>query len=209
MKFLPGLIVLFILFAERETQAAPDYLTAVKPLFASRCFDCHGALKQKAKLRVDTAAAMIAAEVVIPGKPDESLLIELISTPDVDERMPPEHEGVPFTKAEVGVIRQWIAAGAKAPPDEKPEADPEDHWSFQPVVRPKVPAVKNSGWVRNPIDSFVGRKHEVNAIEPQPEASPTRIDPAPLHRFDRSPSRSGRTGQTRERDIGKLVHRLG
>ena len=151
--------------------AAPDYLKEVKPLLASRCFDCHGGLKQKAKLRVDTVKLMLEGEVVIPGKPEESELLHRISTEDPDELMPPEGEGVPFTAEEIKIIREWIAAGAPAPEDEVPEADPRDHWAFRSVARPEVPKVKNQKWVRNPIDAFIARTHEQQGLTPQPEVS--------------------------------------
>ena len=170
MKALVTLVPLALLAVVPRGESAPDYVTEVKPLFASRCFDCHGALKQKAKLRVDTAAGMIGAEVVVAGKPEESRLLKLISTKDIDERMPPEHEGSPFTDTEVMTIRQWIAAGARAPEDEKPEGDPAEHWSFQKVIRPNVPSAQNTTWVRNPIDAFVAAQHEDHDVEPQPEA---------------------------------------
>ena len=48
--------------------------------------------------------------------------------------MPPEHEGALFIKDEVEVIRQWIAMGANAPKDEKPEPDPKEHWAYQPIA---------------------------------------------------------------------------
>ena len=74
------LLLLFFFFLSKVVWGAPDYLKEVKPLFASRCFDCHGALKQEAKLRVDTAQAMIDMEMIIPGEPDDSELIYRITT---------------------------------------------------------------------------------------------------------------------------------
>ena len=143
--------------------AAPDYLTEVKPLFASRCFDCHGGLKQKAKLRVDTVAGMLAGEVVVPGKPGESELFYRVSTKDVEDLMPPKHEGVPFTPEELETIRKWIATGAVGPKGEKPEADPREHWSFQPVKRPGVPCAEG-----NPIDAFLAKEYNVHGLTRQP-----------------------------------------
>ncbi len=140
---------------------SPDYLSQVKPLLASRCFDCHGSLKQKAKLRVDTVAAMLDADMIIPGEPESSELIYRIQTHDPDERMPPEHEGVLFTEAEVKVISDWVAAGAIGPEDEEPEAAPEDHWAFQRIERPKVP----SGSYANPIDAFLAEKHQEHGLQ--------------------------------------------
>lgn len=171
MKALAYLLPIAFLAGTHRGESAPDYVSEVKPLFASRCFDCHGSLKQKAKLRVDTAAGMIGAEVVVPGKPEQSRLLKLISTKDIDDRMPPEHEGSPFTDAEVRTIRQWIEAGAKAPAGEKPEDDPAEHWSFKKVVRPEIPALKNAAWVRSPIDSFVAARHQGDGLEPQPSAA--------------------------------------
>ena len=152
MKFL---IPILLLSSGIHLIGATDYLKDVKPLLASRCFDCHGALKQEAKLRVDTAQAMIDAEIIIPGKPDDSELIYRITSHEPEERMPPEHEGAMFIKDEVEVIRQWIAKGANAPKDEKPEPDPKEHWAYQPIERPALP---NSTENQNPVDAFINFK---------------------------------------------------
>lgn len=154
-----------------SSMAAPDYLKEVKPLLASRCFDCHGGLKQKGKLRVDTVAAMLERGVVNPGKPDDSELIYRISTGELEDRMPPEHEGALFREHEIKVIRDWITAGAKGPEDEKPEASPEDHWAFQRIERPEVPTIEDSEFkIRNPIDAFLAQKQIKHGLKPQSEA---------------------------------------
>ncbi|MEY3607793.1 MAG: hypothetical protein RLZZ447_581, partial [Verrucomicrobiota bacterium] len=36
--------------------AAPDYLREVKPILTQHCVRCHGAAKEEAGLRLDTAA---------------------------------------------------------------------------------------------------------------------------------------------------------
>src|SRR3954465_14928110 len=43
------------------------------------------------------------------------------------------------------------------------------HWAFAPPVRPPVPEVKNTGWVRNPVDAFVAAEHERRGLTPRPE----------------------------------------
>jgi hypothetical protein len=158
-----------------SADATANYLTKVKPLLASRCFNCHGGLKQKSKLRLDTVAMMLkgnkSGPVIVPGKPGKSLLVERISTPDLDDRMPPQHEGAPFTAPERKIITDWIFAGAPAPKHEEPERDPKNHWSFKPISRPTLPKVKNAAWVRNPIDSFVAHQHEQHGLRPQAQAS--------------------------------------
>lgn len=138
------------------------YLTQVKPLLA-RCYACHGALKQESDLRLDTVQSLIqgggSGPALVVGDPDQSLLIRRVATSDLAERMPPEHEGEAFSVAQVEVLKQWIAAGARGPADEQPEPDPSQHWAFQPITRPPVPVVSNQEWIRNPIDAFVAQKH--------------------------------------------------
>ena len=51
------------------------------------------------------------------------------------------------------------------------EFDPRDHWAFRAPIRPEVPAVANTTWVRNPIDAFLAQQHEKHGLTPQPEAS--------------------------------------
>ena len=179
-RYLTVLAVALVLSLPCQAQSPPpDYLTQVKPLLRDRCFACHGALQQKAGLRLDTQAAMVkggeTGSALAPGDPARSSLVARVSASDPAERMPPEHEGEPLTAPQIALLRQWIEGGALAPSDEKPEADPREHWAFRPVVRPAVPAVKNSQWVRNPIDAFVARQHETQLLSPQPEATRLKL----------------------------------
>jgi hypothetical protein len=153
---------------------AADYMKEVKPLLQARCYACHGALKQKGGLRLDTAAAIRkggeGGSAIQAEAPETSLLLGRVSSSDDGERMPPPHEGEPLAKAEVEILRSWLAAGAAAPAEEKPEADPRDHWAFRQRVRPPVPDESKNPWVRNPIDAFLARKHAVLGVSPRPEA---------------------------------------
>lgn len=150
--------------------AAPvDYRKDVRPILQERCYACHGALQQKAKLRVDSGAFMRAAGVVVPGKPAESELLARVEAKDDETRMPPE--GHPLKPEEVAKLRAWIEQGAVVPADDKSEPDPRDHWSFRPVRRPAVPANPNSRFaVRNPIDAFVAAEWTKRGLQPQPFA---------------------------------------
>src|SRR4051812_27156006 len=85
-----GLAVL-LAFTPAASAADPvDYAKDVKPVLRERCYACHGALAQKAKLRVDSGAGLVGAGVVVPGKPGASELIARVSSPDDATRMPPE-----------------------------------------------------------------------------------------------------------------------
>ena len=146
-----------------------DYVRDVKPILRERCFSCHGALKQKGKLRLDTVAAMKIGgkdgPVVKPGDAAGSVLFDRVSDSDEKTRMPPE--GEPLTAAQIALLKAWIEQGAKGPADEKPEADPRDHWAFKPPARPAVPKANAP---RNPIDAFLAAEWEKRGLKPAPEA---------------------------------------
>ena len=149
-----------------------DYAVQIKPILRERCFACHGVLKQKGGLRLDTAALAIqggdSGAAVEPGRPDASLLLERVAAQDDTTRMPPE--GEPLKPAQIAALRDWIAQNAPAPADELAERDPRDHWSFKTPVRPPVPEVATPRWRRNPIDAFIANEHQQRGLTPQPEA---------------------------------------
>ena len=149
-----------------------DYLKQVKPLLEARCGSCHGALAQKAKLRLDTAAFIKkggrSGPAVVAGKSGASPLIEAVLGQD-RERMPPENEGAALSKEQVALLRDWIDQGAIAPKAEPIPEDPRKHWAFQKPSRPAVPAA-NGEWGRNPIDGFISAEHVRRGLHPQPVA---------------------------------------
>lgn len=148
-----------------------DYLKQVKPLLTNRCVGCHGLLKQKGKLRLDTAAFALKGgkhgPAIVAGAADKSVLMERV-TADEGSRMP--LDGEPLNAQEISLLRLWISQGAKAPTQEEPEHDPRDHWSFHTPVRPPVPKIQNKTWMRNPIDAFVAVQHEKHHLTPQTDA---------------------------------------
>lgn len=160
-----GWLVCMILLsasASAAEQAAADYARDIKPLLKHRCYACHGALKQKGGLRLDTAAAVREGGDSGPATvAAHALLIERVTTADEKERMPPEGEGSALTKEEVAKLSAWIAAGAPGPADERPEADPRDHWAYQPP--------KASG---RSIDQLIAARLAENKLKPQAAASP-------------------------------------
>jgi hypothetical protein len=157
------------LTATSPAAAAPvDYLRDIKPILKSRCYACHGALHQKRKLRLDTAAFMRkggkGGPAVVPGKSDESLLIDAVTGNGMD-RMPPEAEGAALSAREIALLKAWIDQGARAPVEPVPP-DPRQHWSFRVPLRPPLPRVANSAWVRNPIDAFIAAEHDKHRLLP-------------------------------------------
>ncbi len=153
--------------------SAVDYTRDIQPLLRERCASCHGALQQKAGLRLDTgAAARLGGKngpVLSSESPDLGALLLRVQSDDPDERMPPE--GEPLAPAQITNLRDWIALGAPSPTGETPERDPRDHWAFRPASRPAVPAVRDPSWIRNPIDAFIAAEHQRQGLQPSPEAS--------------------------------------
>ncbi len=94
------------------------YRSKVEPILATHCVECHGPDKQKGGLQLEPIAAAFDVPpdrwTIIPGKPDESYLLERILLPrdDVDA-MPPEDKGPGLTEAEIAVLREWIESGAR------------------------------------------------------------------------------------------------
>ena len=162
-------ILVHHLAAALPIQAA-DYLRDIKPVLKARCYACHGALKQKAGLRVDSAANLRkgakGADVLSIGKPGGSELLARLAAADADERMPPE--GAPLKPAEIAAIREWIAAGAPVPAHESAEADPREHWAFQVPQLVKLP-----GDAGNPVDVLLEQQRASRGLKAQPIAERT------------------------------------
>lgn len=163
-------ILLVLSGSEEIAQAAATYTPTfnrdIRPIFSENCYACHGPDKntRKAKLRLDNPESAYqerdGAYAIVPGKPDESELVAHISSTDPEEIMPPPKSGKKLSAAQITLLKDWIAAGAKY----------ETHWSYLPVRRPDVPAVKNNNWPINPIDNFILARLEKENLEPSDEA---------------------------------------
>ena len=155
-----------------------DFFRDVAPLLESRCHLCHGPQQQMKGLRLDRAEDALrggeSGTVIRPGDSAGSRLIQLVAGVIPGQVMPPGGTGL--TSGEVGLLRAWIDQGARwteleAASDADPDTGAESsHWAFRTLVRPVPPAVKDSSWIRNPVDRFVLAKLEAEGVEPSPEA---------------------------------------
>lgn len=139
-----------------------EYNRDIRPILAENCFACHGPDRaaRKGKLRLDLREEAVKAEAIVPGSADKSSLIAHIFADDPDQRMPPPQSRKQLTAAQKETLRRWVIAGAEYQP----------HWAFIPPKRPQPPAVKDVGWVRNPIDRFILAELEQRGLKPAPEA---------------------------------------
>ena len=149
-----------------------DYTRDVKPLLAHHCVACHGEARPRGGLRLDTGAMALkggkTGVSIVPGNPDESPLLDAVSAEAGTERMPLKRK--PLSDAEIGVLREWIAQGAKSPANEVPTRLNETHWAFLPPKRPEVPKVADAAWAAHPIDAFIRAQLEKEGLKPSPEA---------------------------------------
>jgi len=134
----------------------------VRPILSENCSACHGQdkNKRKAKLRLDVREVALERGAIVPGKPEESKLVEHIFADNPDDLMPPPETHKALTPAQKELLKAWIAAGAEYEP----------HWAYIQPRRPAVPPTRNAGWVRNPIDAFILQPLEAKHVTPSPEA---------------------------------------
>jgi hypothetical protein len=139
----------------------PEFNRDIRPILAENCFACHGPDKnaRKAKLRLDLGEEAMKLAIV-PGKPDDSPLVQRIFAEEPSERMPPPASHKKLTAAQKETLKRWIAGGAEYQP----------HWSLILPKRLQLPAVKHVAWVRNPIDNFILAELEKHGLQPAPEA---------------------------------------
>ncbi len=168
---------------EDERKALQFFENEVRPLLAGKCYECHGEKKQKAGLRLDSRADALkggeTGPALVPGKPQESLLIEAVHYTDENLQMPPKEQLPP---EDVEKLEKWIALGAPWPAETGPRkakverdadgftAEDRAYWAFQPLARPVPPAAAGGRWARGDIDRFVAAKHAELGLAPAPEA---------------------------------------
>jgi mono/diheme cytochrome c family protein len=163
-------VIIFVLSAVAVRAAEKvDYLTDIQPLFARHCVGCHGPNRQKAGLRLDSGALVrkgdVNGAVVVPGKPDDSRLLDAVSGTGDGERMP--LDAPPLSAEQIGRLKAWIAQGAMVPKDEPPPGNAADHWAFQPAVKVPPPAGES-----HPIDAFLAAERTKHGLTTVAEAPP-------------------------------------
>ena len=151
-----------------------EYLTQVKPILQKHCYACHGALRQRGGLRLDTVALARrggeSGPAIVGGNLAESLAYQAV-TGEAGFEMPPEGEGVALSETEMKLLRRWIEQGARPVADEMPAEDPRKFWSYQMPQRPTVPPTV-TGSPTNPVDRFLQAQREEHGLEPRPAAAP-------------------------------------
>ena len=172
-------LVLAALPAAAADISAPDFFeTKVRPVLAKHCFACHAQSKLgglEATSREGLLKGGKSGPAIVPGKPDESLLIKAVNFSDGKLKMP--MQGGKLKDDEIGALSRWIRDGAVWPESAKAAAPkaynitPEQKafWSFQPVQKPAAPKTKGV-WAKTEIDRFILAKLEEKSWKPAPAA---------------------------------------
>lgn len=171
--------------ANEQTDFSPAQMEfferEVRPLLAEHCHKCHSERAQKGSLRLDSRAAMLAGgdtgPAIVPGKPDESLLIDAVSYGDLYQ-MPPSGK---LSDKQIAVLRRWVQeqapwpndAKAAAPGGTRPTTQPAfdlaeraRHWAFQPLERQPPPNVGDPSWPKTEIDRYILARVEAAGLTP-------------------------------------------
>ncbi len=164
-------------FAGALTAQTPDpdfFEKHVRPLFAARCYGCHGDKVKMGGLSLSTDAGLtnaFQAGVITKGDIDHSRLYRAVSYTE-SVKMPPTGKLPP---EEIAVLRTWIQSGAPLPSTVQPAVstgrksvsdEDRNYWAFRPLQNAAPPEPKQAGWVRTPVDRFVLSKLEEKGIRP-------------------------------------------
>jgi hypothetical protein len=145
----------------------------------THCTHCHGE-EDKPKGGVDLRLRRFmdvlldgGEQVVVPGEPDKSLMVQLIRSGEMPKK------GKKVSEDELEIVVQWIAQGAKTAktepltlaPGPMISDDDREYWAFQPVKRPAVPEVRDQkSEIRTPIDAFLLKSMREKGLDFTPEA---------------------------------------
>jgi len=159
----------------------------VRPLLATHCLECHAAdTESSGGLLLDSRAGWerggASGPAIVPGKPDESLLVRAVSWDDPDLQMPPKSR---LSAADQATLAEWIRRGAADPREAVAAAarrstamsleDGRRFWSYRPLADATAPAVKNAAWPRTDVDRFVLAGLESAGIAPAADADPAAL----------------------------------
>lgn len=149
----------------------------IRPVLVEQCYECHSAREKiKGGLRLDSRAGWEkggdSGPAVVPGKPEESLIVEAVRSAG-DLKMPPKGR---LPRAVVDDFERWVKLGAPDPrrtPDGVQTAPARpgvtaagEHWAYRRVEQHPVPAVRDAAWPRNSVDRFILARLESAGISP-------------------------------------------
>jgi len=178
-KTIRLLLLCLLVFSSRLMGAEERddlFETKIRPVLVNTCLRCHGALKSSAMLRVDSRDALLkggdSGPAIIPGKPDESLLVRAIQRQDDVSAMPPEKDKA-LRPDQVAAFVAWVKDGAVWPA-KTARFEVAAHWAFQPIRDVPLPEIHDKAWTKDSIDYFIRAKQEAADASPARSATSAR-----------------------------------
>ena len=165
-----------------SAEALAHFEKRIRPVLVEHCYQCHSAAAKKleGELRLDSHAGWQtgghSGPAIVPGDPDNSLLMQALRHQDEGLQMPPEKKLPDEVLADFAL---WIKQGAADPREEdvltagKRErllAESRQRWSFTPPIDPPLPAVQKNEWPKNGVDHFILQRLEATQLLPAADA---------------------------------------
>jgi cytochrome c553 len=159
----------------------------IRPVLVTHCGKCHARTAQKLRggLRLDSREGLRlggdSGPAVVPGKPEDSLIIRAIRYRDEELRMPPKGK---LPDAVVADFEAWVKMGAPDPRIDSsdgaarlPVAPPKGQafWSFRPPKKAPPPVVKRVDWPRSDVDRFLLAGLEARGLAPVTDAERSKL----------------------------------
>jgi mono/diheme cytochrome c family protein len=168
---MAGILILNACIQARSEEKKSDpveYNKDIRPIFQETCFQCHGTDAAKAKGDLQLVSLAHATkknpegrQAIVPGDPDQSLLIERIFTSDKEEIMPPLKIHKNLTDAQKSKLKNWISQGARY----------QEHWAYLAPKHSPIPVhVQPEFWANNVIDAWIAKQLNENGLRPNDEA---------------------------------------
>jgi hypothetical protein len=171
----------------RSTDGVEFFEKQIRPILVTSCGKCHNPKAGIAGLDLTTAEGFArggeSGALIDKAKPEESRLLKVLGY-DGEMKMPPSGK---LKETELAAMKTWVAMGTPWPAGEKTAAaaapagpknssvrefteKEKTFWAYQAINAVKPPEVKDSAWVKSPVDRFVLRKLEEKNLKPAPPA---------------------------------------
>jgi hypothetical protein len=189
--------------------------TRIRPLFIDHCFPCHSDEQADGGLSLETREGWVNREVISPGSPDQSSLLQAVRGQLPDLQMPPpDSQQIGLTAEQIDDLEKWIREGAVDPRSRSATSHgPErrarqfritekdlSHWAFQPLATARLEANTNRDSAAF-VDRLVEAELAEHGLQASPPATPRELvrrayfdlwglppEPAVVEQFSANPS---------------------
>ena len=142
-----------------------DFRAEVLPILRKSCARCHAGGKRRGGLTMEKREDLVkggeSGRVVVDGKSEESLLIQLVTGQDEERIMPAK--GARLTRGEIALLRAWIDQGLDWPEGVRLTLEREAPLALR---KPRVPPSRPDIGLVNPIDRLLALYFESHGVRP-------------------------------------------